>query len=459
MPHSSRLAEQLWLSLNTQTSPLIRQTVSQLVIRRKGELADLFYAYMLENPTARHFLSVQAVEVRLKPGLQRWMEVLFCHASQEELAAALAMQRHVGEVHARAQIPVNLVAQGLRLLKQHLHRSLIGSELERDDLVHAVLYVDELTDVAFEEMSAAFVQSSERGVRADEAFRMVAAGRDLALEREKQSVAILEWEARFYRVLASGASMDDMPSLGESEFGLWLHHKAPLLFDDSQELPAINEAVERVDEALFPQLALGRDRNDPQSERQRDLTRAVLIQIDEIKFLLRSMFDRLVDLEVGRDVLTQLFNRRFLPSILKREINLARKNGRGFCVMMLDIDHFKRVNDEFGHDAGDRVLQQVAGQIMNLVRSSDFVFRYGGEEFLAVLAAADQERACQIGEKVRRHIEEQKILLAGGRSVQVTLSVGIATDDGHPDYQRLIERADKALYAAKDSGRNRVVVA
>lgn len=458
MPHTAHLVDQTWQILTETCSTTVRAEVARIVGQDKADLATTFYRFMLEDEGAKPFLSVATVEARLKPGLQRWLEVLFGHASRDELAGALALQRHVGEVHARAQIPVNLVARGLRLLKHEINTRLLATPLDRNELVSAVLYVDRLTDVAFEEMSAAFIQSSERSVRTDEAYRMFAAGRDLALEREKQSVAVLEWEARFYRLLAAGLSFDDMPSLADSEFGLWLNHKAPLLFDETRELPLILECVERIDQSLFPQLVFGRDK-DLQSDANRALAKAVLVEVDEIKFLLRSMFDRLVDLDVGRDVLTQLFNRRFLPSILKREIGLARRNEESFCVLMLDIDHFKRVNDEHGHDAGDRVLQHVAGQIMSQVRGGDFVFRYGGEEFLAVLAAVDEERARAVADKLRRRIGELDIPLSGERSIRVTVSIGLAANDGHPDYQRLIERADKALYCAKESGRNRVASA
>ncbi len=458
MPNTAQLVDQTWQVLTETCSAEVRAEVARIVAQDKTDLAASFYRYMLGDEGAKPFLSVAAVEAHLKPGLQRWLQVLFGHTSRDELAGALALQRHVGEVHARAQIPVNLVARGLRLLKHEINTRLLATSLDRNDLVSAVLYVDRLTDVAFEEMSAAFIQSSERSVRTDEAYRMFAAGRDLALEREKQSVAVLEWEARFYRLLAAGSSFDDMPSLADSEFGLWLNHKAPLLFDETRELPLITECVDRIDQSLFPQLVFGRDK-DLQSDANRALAKAVLVEVDEIKFLLRSMFDRLVDLDVGRDVLTQLFNRRFLPSILKREIGLARRNEENFCVLMLDIDHFKRVNDEHGHDAGDRVLQQVAGQIMSHVRGGDFVFRYGGEEFLAVLAAIDEERAQAVAEKVRRRIADLDIPLSGERSIRVTVSIGVAANDGHPDYQRIIERADKALYSAKESGRNRVATA
>jgi diguanylate cyclase len=167
----------------------------------------------------------------------------------------------------------------------------------------------------------------------------------------------------------------------------------------------------------------------------------------------------MIDLDVGRDVLTQLFNRRFLPTILKREIDLFQRKGTPFCVLMLDIDFFKAVNDLHGHDAGDRVLQNIAALMLNQVRVSDFVFRYGGEEFLILLAEVDVDQAEVVAEKIRARVEAAVIPLSEDRLIQVTLSIGIAAFDGHPDYQRAVDRADKALYAAKHAGRNQWAVA
>ena len=144
---------------------------------------------------------------------------------------------------------------------------------------------------------------------------------------------------------------------------------------------------------------------------------------------------------------------------MKREIELNRRKKSQFCVLMLDVDFFKRVNDQHGHDAGDRVLQGMAGLLVNQVRVSDFVFRYGGEEFLIILAEVDAFRAQELAEKIRRRVETAEILLADTKVINVTVSIGIAEFDGHPDYQRIIDRADKALFAAKNEGRNRWVLA
>jgi diguanylate cyclase len=458
MNSSSALMRQLWQGLSEPSALTVQKALSDLVLGSKSELAGAFYSFMMEDPAAAQFLAVKAVEARLKPGLERWLERLFCHQNSEELEAVLAMQRHIGEVHARAEIPVHLVARGMRLLKREIITSLLKTNLSRDHLIDAVLRTDRLIDVAFEEMSAAFVHSHDADVRVDEAYRMFASGHNLALEREKQFRALLEWENRLFRSVATDLPLDQLSTLSNSAFGLWLHHKAALIFDETRELPLIDESMRRIDEMFFPQIAHSRDQT-LQSEEVRSLVMAVMVEMEQLKFLFASMFERLTDLEVGRDVLTQLFNRRFLQTILKREIELNRRKKSPFCVLMLDIDIFKRVNDQHGHDAGDRVLQGIAGLLIHQVRASDFVFRYGGEEFLIVLAEVDGLQAQEVAEKICRRVEATEVSLSDAKTIKVTLSIGIAEFDGHPDYQRMIDRADKALYAAKNGGRNRWVLA
>lgn len=452
MPNAETLFESL-----QRISAATSETLKQVIRRDQAALAASFYQFMLGDPEAAPYLGPKTVETRLMPGMMRWMEGLFCCDTQEALSAAIAMQRHVGEVHARAEIPVNLVARGMRLLKQEINQRLLASHLEREALVEAVLHVDRLTDIAFEEMSAAFVKSHEQSVRSDEAFRLVPAGHNISAERERQIGAVLDWENRLFRILATESSLDDLPGLRASAFGLWLNHKAPLIFNDRPELNAVAEAVERIDQQFLPMLLMGGALGD--EAHRRSVVRGILQEAEKIKFLMAEMFDRLTDLEVGRDTLTQLFNRRFLPSTLKREIELCRRRNIAFAILMLDVDHFKQVNDRFGQEAGDRVLQQVASNLMNKVRAGDFVFRYGGEEFLIVLAEVDEAQAMQVAEKVRQRIETSPFLISHERSLQVTVSVGVACSDGHPDYERMIERADGALYRAKREGRNRVVLA
>lgn len=437
-----------------QTAPEARQALRDIVEHDKATLADAFYAAMLSDTEAAAFLAPQTVQSRLKPGMQRWMQSLFCCEDATAFEAAIAMQRHIGDVHARADIPVNLVARGMRFLKREIQVRLLDTALERPILVEAILLVDRLIDIAFEEMSAAFVRSHERSVRTDEAFRLFAAGQNISTERERQLGALLEWENRLYRALATDSDLQSLPALQASAFGLWLTHKASLLFNERLELQTVLDAVERIDLELLPQIiGIARDKGAS----ARNLLRQMTQECERIKFLITEMFDRLSDLEVGRDTLTQLFNRRFLSAILKREIELCRRRNIGFAVLMIDVDHFKRINDEHGHDVGDQVLQQIATQLLNKARAGDFVFRYGGEEFLIVLAEVDHHQACAIAEKLRARIEEADFLIANEKRLNITVSIGVAASDGHPDYERLVERADMALYEAKHQGRNRVV--
>ena len=441
-----------------QTSIEVRAQVRAIIQHEKTALAEGFYAVMLGDPDSAPYLEAATVEQRLKPSMASWVEQLLCSEDSATLAHFITMQRHVGEVHARAEIPVNLVLRGMQWLKQTINRHLQKSSLQRDELVSAVLHVHHLFDIAFEEMSAAYVHSHDKGVRADEAFKLFASGHNMAAERERQLGAVLDWESRLFRESAIELPLRGVVCLRASAFGLWLNHKASLVFDEKRELSAISDAIARIDEGLLPQLRSSQVTKLSLDDR-RILMRSLQHEIEQIKFLLADMFDRANDLEVGRDALTQLFNRRYLPAILKREIELSRRKGLSFAVVMLDVDHFKKVNDSHGHDAGDLVLQQVATLMTNRLRSADFLFRYGGEEFLLLLTEVDEENALKVAEKLRSCIAEAVVILPAEKTLNITASLGVALSDGHPDYERIIQRADAALYEAKNTGRNRVVLA
>lgn len=159
------------------------------------------------------------------------------------------------------------------------------------------------------------------------------------------------------------------------------------------------------------------------------------------------------------DTLTQLPNRRKGLDFLASEWIFAQSSGAPLACLMLDIDHFKRINDNFGHAAGDGVLRQLADILRSTSRSEDMIFRYGGEEFAAVLTNANRRIALQIGERIRVLVEKTGFLWQSQR-IPVTLSVGVAVSTGSEgDSLMLIQAADRALYQAKEGGRNRVVAA
>jgi len=156
------------------------------------------------------------------------------------------------------------------------------------------------------------------------------------------------------------------------------------------------------------------------------------------------------------DTLTQLPNRRNGLDFLASEWVFAQSSGAPLACLMLDIDHFKRINDDYGHAAGDAVLRQLADILKSASRAEDMVFRYGGEEFSAILTNANLKIALQIGERIRALIEKADFVWEQ-RRIPVTLSVGAAVATGtETDSQELIQAADAALYEAKEGGRNRV---
>jgi diguanylate cyclase (GGDEF)-like protein len=157
-----------------------------------------------------------------------------------------------------------------------------------------------------------------------------------------------------------------------------------------------------------------------------------------------------------RDPLTGAGNRIALDKTLEREVELAKRHNQPLSVLMLDIDHFKNVNDTFGHAMGDEVLKRVVKSITASIRQTDMCFRYGGEEFLIMLANADTKGAHRIAERIRSSIEESIFTHAKG-SLSITSSIGSATLYPQDTMHSICERADNALYKAKNSGRNRVI--
>ena len=160
------------------------------------------------------------------------------------------------------------------------------------------------------------------------------------------------------------------------------------------------------------------------------------------------------------DALTGLYNRRYLESQLTQLIEQSADRGKGLSLLTLDIDFFKSVNDTYGHDAGDRVLQEVAGRIRGCVRGGDLACRTGGEEFVVVLPGADLGIAEKVGERIRKAIAARPFMLGPGSHLTVTASLGVSALASAPDtVEDLLKRADRALYRAKREGRNRVVPA
>lgn len=191
--------------------------------------------------------------------------------------------------------------------------------------------------------------------------------------------------------------------------------------------------------------------------------------IDEDYTLCRGVADQIViavekstrlavtQREATTDEMTGLYNYRFLVGYLDQQVNVAERASSPLSVLMLDLDHFKDVNDTHGHPAGDRLLRQFASLMVETIRKSDLAARYGGEEFVVVMANTSRADAEVVADKIRSAVAEMSVRLDNGAEVRITVSIGGVTfPEGSKGARNLLDLADRALYAAKRNGRNRV---
>jgi diguanylate cyclase (GGDEF)-like protein/PAS domain S-box-containing protein len=158
------------------------------------------------------------------------------------------------------------------------------------------------------------------------------------------------------------------------------------------------------------------------------------------------------------DSLTDLINRRHGVELIEKEINRSIRLNHTCTIAILDIDYFKQINDEYGHNAGDQILVEFSNEMMAAVRNIDMVCRWGGEEFVVMLPETNCEQAKIWAERTRKAVEQKTTELESGEKVRITISVGIASLESNTSIKELVRQADDALYRAKDNGRNRVEI-
>ncbi len=156
------------------------------------------------------------------------------------------------------------------------------------------------------------------------------------------------------------------------------------------------------------------------------------------------------------DALTQVHNRTAFNDAIRREMALAERQANNLSLAFIDIDHFKAINDNYGHDCGDQTLQSIAKCIKESIRECDVVYRYGGEEFVVLLSNTNSQGAILLAERIRTTIE-QHILAYGMEVIKLTASIGVSSLRGNDTADDFIKRADEAMYQAKEKGRNQVI--
>ena len=440
-----------WLSLLGKTDSHIRLHAAELAMAHAHEMSEEFYRIVINDPHAAEYLSNEQVERHLKPSLERWVkEVLSCQ--YEDVDRLIQVQHMIAEVHARIGISVELVEMGFRVLKKLLYPIIISSPIDHVQKLQVYHYSINSIDLAMEVMSRAFSFSEHNSAKEDENYRIFSLLENAEEEKERQIAALLSWEIDIVFKIILDADLGNGLTMSQSDFGLWFNHKGRHYFSGIPEVGHISRLVQETD------LTFHEIRSTPRALNNRNSRIKFLIQVrknvSQIITLLRELFEEVSRHEVGMDVLTKLLNRRFMPTIFKREIAQAHRAETPLSVLIIDVDKFKQINDTWGHHMGDEILRKVSSAFYDNVRSSDYVFRYGGDEFIIILTEATEFDTQRIAERIRSRVEKTSIKSAAGEVIPISLSIGAAMFNGHPDYERLIQMADEALYIAKKRGRN-----
>jgi diguanylate cyclase (GGDEF)-like protein len=249
------------------------------------------------------------------------------------------------------------------------------------------------------------------------------------------------------RFLFSEENNIKINSAEDCEFTQWLRDNLPDLINDKEIIKEIESLHEKFH--LVAQKILESKDNFTKVLLHRDLEDISL----KLIYLLNKIYTENLSHIAIYDKLTQVYNRSLLDGILYKSAKYAKRHKLPISIIMLDIDNFKGINDTYGHLEGDRVLKTVASIIKSSIRESDYVFRYGGEEFLILLPNTDINGAVAAGEKIRRNIENFDF----GLGRKITISCGIKQIENFDNPYLDIEEADKYLYIAKKLGKNRCI--
>ncbi len=438
-----------WTGLVEQADPLIRAKAAEIAVAHAHYLSIEFYRIVRIDPHAEEFLSNEQVERQLKSAMERWI-INVLSAQVDDVERLIQIQHTVAEVHARIGIPVEIVEMGFRVLKKILYPVIFSSDYSAAEKLQVYHFSINSIDIAMEVMTRAFTYSDSSASKEDENYRIFSLLENAEEEKERQIASILSWEIDIiYKVLLDSDLGSSLP-LSQADFGLWFNHKGRHYFSGIAEVGHISRLIQDFDGIFNQTMRNTRNLNN------RSLRVKFLLQIrntvSQIITLLRELFEEVSRHEVGMDVLTKLLNRRFLPTIFKREIAHANRTGTPLSVLIIDVDKFKEINDTWGHNTGDEILRKVSQAFYDNVRSSDYVFRYGGDEFIIVLTEASENETLRTAERIRSRVEKTKLKAANGEDIALSLSIGAAMFNGHPDYERLIQIADEALYIAKRRG-------
>lgn len=438
-------------------SKIMLRNMNEVLEPQFLEIVDIFYAELMEVPEIAPILTHNIVHRNLKSQLHIWLCELFRSRNSSEVEELIGRQKRIGVVHANIKINLNYFTHGISILKREIYSRLHRTLAAQDDIAAAFLILGQVFDVLVSIIAEAYLSSELVHETNVLSLRMKGITQNTAIECERLRSLLLDWLRSSLTILYQAPKIDlnALPKLQYSTFGMWVLYKSDLISPAIDASVELKRHIDVIDQALE---VAARCRVEENENAFFDSMVTLNDAVSKASWFISTIVDELMELDSGLDPLTRLYNRRYLETVLRRHSDIAMKQNIYYSILLMDMDHFKRVNDNYGHESGDLVLRRFSEEILLAVRASDFVFRYGGDEFLVVLGNSRRADAMAIAERIRQQCLHCQFQIVGGESIRLTCSVGVASFDGYPDYNRFVRQADEALYEAKSNGGNRIVI-
>lgn len=442
-----KLSKYYFGNLFTPETNALLEVIVPLLTPQIPHYVSKFYKELMEDEASAYYLDNQLVEQRLTTEMSKWLVQTLEPKEEIQMPDSLRFQQRIGEVHARIDVPMTLVTSAMTILKDEMFRTLVTAPtLDTEQKVSAVSLINKILDAALSLINESYLRGRVQSERSNVEYRGASSAHELALEIERVKTSLYNWMTRkIISVMKNERRQSD--SVYTNDFGLWIKHKLPLICSNPVRYADILKALEKADKLR----AVLADRSvEHTQEEMKEFTET----LHEVIWLLTDEADSNIEKASRQDTVTHLLERRFLNTIMQQETQIAMQSNSTYSVIMVDVDHFKKINDRYGHQVGDQVLSRVGKTLKAEIRLTDYAFRYGGEEILVLAPELDLEAAIQLAERLRIALETQKIELGNNQSLHVTASFGVASFKGHPDFLHLINEADAKMYEAKGAGRN-----
>ncbi|OYX05434.1 MAG: hypothetical protein B7Z05_06685 [Thiotrichales bacterium 32-46-8] len=314
---------------------------------------------------------------------------------------------------------------------------------EKTDLI---ILLDQLLDASLSLINESYLEGRVENERSAQEYRSRSTAHEIAIEIERVKGALYGWMTQFMADLLT--TQQRIVDIHHQEFSLWIRHKLNFVSPNDKLVRQIKLSLDNL------QLALDHLYHSPNTDREETIQKISALT-NECGWLLGQIADQNIESAAREDALTSLIERRFLAPIMQNETQMALKTKTPYTVLMVDVDNFKSVNDIHGHQAGDAVLSTIGRILKRSLRVTDYAFRYGGEEFLILMPETSAKSAERAAEKLLEKIRTASVRLDNGRTLKMTVSIGLAQFDDHPDFEHVIKHADEKLYEAKHNGKDR----